>query len=214
MSKSRLQLESFDVTKLSVKPVKVNAMGSKSVDINYDGSPILIQVPRMLSFGVNKWTDTKDNSFYSTTLSFIGMERDEKIKQFYVFLSVLDGWGKQMALENSWEWLGCKTVSKETIEMNYSSSIKVAENKPASAKFKLRKSTSGTYTTKFFTKEKNLIPDEEVDSVFNKGSYVRALIQCNGFWVSNGRIGVSWKVDQMVVEPRVVQDNTVYAFTD
>jgi hypothetical protein len=65
----------------------------------------------------------------------------------------------------------------------------------------------------FFDKSKSVIPSSEVDNVFNKGSHIRALIQCTGIWVAAGKFGLSWKIVQMVVEPRPGIGSS-YAFDD
>ncbi len=224
MSKNRIQLELFDFTKLVVGSTKVNTVGSKSAQIYYNEKPLEIQTPRLLSFGLNKW-GTNDDIYYSTTFSFLGLDNDPKIKSFYDFLKGLDEWGKQMALEHSWEWLGTKQIEKETIDTIYHTTLKEPKP-PGYVRFKIKKSSSGI-STLFFNKEKTEIPKDEIETLFTKGSYIRALIKCNGFWISNGKLGISWKVDQIVIEPRVIEprviepqaveakiDNTIYAFQD
>lgn len=212
-SKNRIQLNTFEVSRLISKPAKTNAMGSKNVPIGYmydkEYETMMVQTPRMLSFGINKFVYSEE-SYYSVTFSFIGIENDEKLKEFHDFLVKLDTWGKELALKNSWEWLGIKNISSETIDVNYHTNIKTS-GKHDYIKMKLRKGVSG-FTTTFFNKDKEVIDNSDIELVFNKGSYVRALLECNGFWVSNGKLGISWKIKQMIVEPRVT--NLEYAFTD
>ncbi len=221
---NRINLESFDVSKLVDKTVKTNAVGGKAIAIGYvfDKEPetILLQTPRMLTFGIDTYNQNPDiPPSYSITFSFLGIEKDDKLKQFYDFLEKLDNWGKTVALKNSWEWLGSKNVTPDIINANYYNNIKIPldksgnpNGKPSFCKFKLRKSANG-FTTTFYNKDKVVIDNELIESSCNKGSYARALLECNGFWVAGGKMGISWKVKQMVVEPRVDLSRE-YAFTD
>ena len=221
---NRIIFESFELEKLVAKSMKTNAIGGKSVPIGYiydkECETMFVQTPRMLTFGIDKFNANTDlPPTYSITFSFIGMENDEKIKLFYNFLEKLDSWGKEVAFRNSWEWLGSKNISMDIIKANYNNNIKIPldksgnpSGKPHFCKFKLRK-LSNEFTTTFFTKDKVVIDSENIDSSCNKGSYARALLECNGFWVVGGKMGISWKVKQMVVEPRV-DFSREYAFTD
>ena len=221
---NRINFETFDTSKLVDKSIKTNAVGSKSVPIGYifdkEAESVLVQTPRMLTFGIDTYNKNPDiPASYSITFSFIGIEKDEKLQLFYDFLNKLDNWGKEVALKNSWEWLGSKHITTDIINANYYTNIKIPldksgnpSGKPSFCKFKLRKSATG-FTTTFYNKDKVVIDNELIESSCNKGSYARALLECNGFWVASGKMGVSWKVKQMVVEPRIDLSRE-YAFTD
>jgi hypothetical protein len=58
-----------------------------------------------------------------------------------------------------------------------------------------------------------MIATDEVETFFNKGSRVRALIQCTGFWIAAGKFGLSWKLKQMIIEPSA-RIGKAYAFND
>jgi hypothetical protein len=79
-------------------------------------------------------------------------------------------------------------------------------------KLKLNKRDGG-FDTSFFTTDKQMLPADEVDSYFNKGSKVRALVQCTGFWIAAGKFGLSWKLKQMIIEPSA-RIGKAYAFND
>lgn len=217
---NRINFETFETSKLVEKSVKTNAVGGKSIAINYmynkELENLVVQTPRMLTFGIDSYNQNTNFPNYSITFSFIGMEKDEKVQKFYSFLEKLDTWGKELAIKNSWEWLGFKNVSIDTIKTNYYDTIKIHLDKSGkinySCRFKIKKLGSG-YTTAFYTKDKVLIENENVTSICNKGSYARALLECNGFWISSGKLGISWKVKQIVVEPRIDLSRE-YAFTD
>jgi hypothetical protein len=226
MAKS-IKLSEFDVNNIKVSAPKVNQAGGKNITTNYnladDVIGLVFQTPRMLSFGVNKWVDPNNPNatpICSVTLSFMGMDTNPKLQEFHEALSALDNWAVDAASKNSWEWLSRKNLSRETLDTVYTHCIKVPldqqtgepNGKPHSMKIKLKSNDSG-FSSVFFNKEKNIIPSEELELHFNKGSNVRALIQCTGFWVAAGKFGLSWKLLQMVVEPRPVFGKE-YAFDD
>ncbi len=226
MAKS-IKISEFDVSNITVGAPKLNQSGGKNINTNYniqDGvAGLVFQTPRMLSFGINKWVDPKDANatpICSATLSFMGMDTNPKLKEFHQTLEALDNWAVDAASKNSWEWLSRKNLSRETLDAVYTRCVKVPldqqtgepNGKPHSMKIKLKSNASG-FTSVFFDKEKNVIPSEELEQIFTKGSHVRALMQCTGFWVAAGKFGLSWKLLQMVVEPRPGFSKE-YAFDD
>lgn len=228
MSNSLLKLKEFESSNLVCSaPKALNAMGAKSVNLNYkfnDGqAPITFQTPWMRSFGINQWVDPKNANAepkLSVTLSFMGHEENEGMSTFKDFLEAIDEWAIDTAHKNSWEWLKTKSAPRDTIAFNYTRSLKVPvdketgepNGKPANMKLKLTKTDTG-YATSFFNTDKQMIPADEVESFFNKGSRVRALVQCTGFWIAAGKFGLSWKLKQMIVEPSA-RIGKEYAFDD
>jgi hypothetical protein len=228
MSNSLLKLKEFDSSNLVCSaPKALNAMGAKSVNLNYkfnDGqSPITFQTPWMRSFGINQWVDPKNANAepkLSVTLSFMGSEENESVTAFKEFLESIDEWAIDTAHKNAWEWLKTKSAPRDTIAFNYTRSLKVPvdqatgepNGKPANMKLKLNKRDGG-FDTSFFNTDKQVIPADEVDGFFNKGSKVRALVQCTGFWIAAGKFGLSWKLKQMIIEPSA-RIGKAYAFND
>ena len=41
------------------------------------------------------------------------------------------------------------------------------------------------------------------NELISKGSHVATLISCGGIWVANGKFGITWRLFQAVVKPRV-----------
>ena len=228
MSNSLLKLKEFDSANIVTSvPKQLNSMGAKSININYkfaDGQgPISLQTPWMRSFGINKWVDEKNASAapkLSITLSFMGHETSEPMSQFKDFLEQVDEWAIDMAHKNSWEWLKTKSAPRDTIAFNYTRTLKVPvdtktgepNGKPANMKLKLMETESG-YTTNFFNVEKQPIEAADVDNFFSKGTKVRGLIQCTGFWIAAGKFGLTWRLKQMVLDPPA-RIGKAYAFDD
>ena len=223
MTDSHIKLHAFEVENIETGSPKTGQSGGKNINVNYSGAPFILQTPRMLSFGINKWQDPKDPSSkpkLSVTLSFMGMESNPKLQEFHEKLTELDNWAVETASKNSWEWLARKNLSRETLETIYTRCIKVPvdiktgepSGKPHNMKVKLQNTTS-SISCAFFTKDRVAIPNDDVEKYFTKGSHVRALIQCSGFWVTAGKFGLTWKLVQVIVEPRAVIGKE-YAFDD
>lgn len=194
--------EIYDLSRLNYKQPKLTITGMKNVAILYETEPFIIQTPRMLSFGINKWTSPEGNSSNSITFSFLNIEKDSKLQKFHKFLEELDYWALTEIQKKSWEWLSIKSISLEEIQANYYKVLRSsANNHPDYIKIKLRNSTSG-YSTTFFNKEKEQIEYSNIDEVFTKGSFVRGLLQCVGLWFADGKFGLSWKLIQLLVESR------------
>jgi hypothetical protein len=227
-----INLNEFSTEHITFGTSKLMPSGGKSIPLSYKQNDSVINVvfvtPRMLSFGINSWCDPKNHNsepVYSITMSFLGMENNTKLAEFHKVISLIDEWALDAASKNSWDWISRKNLSIETIKSIYNPCIKISldsttglpNDKPHSIKIKIKATAKdGGFQTTFFDKEKNVIPGTDIEKVFNIGSYTRAMIQCTGFWSTAGKVGLSWKILQMIVEPRISirMDFKEYAFTD
>jgi hypothetical protein len=225
-----ININDFSTENITFGTAKLMPSGGKSIPLTYKLNDETVnfsfQTPRMLSFGINSWRDPKNHNtdpVYTITMSFVGMENNPKLAEFYKVISLIDEWALESASKNSWDWLSRKNLSIETIKSIYNPCIKipldsttgVPSGKPHSIKIKI-KGKEGGFQTTFFDKEKNVIPGQDIEKVFNVGSYTRAMIQCTGFWTTAGKVGLSWKILQMIVEPRINNHMSFkeYAFED
>jgi hypothetical protein len=195
----------IDFSKITYKSPKMSQMGMKTVALSYNGSPLFIQTPRMLSFGINKSIYQEAFPSDSITFSFLNIENDQHLERFHKFLLNLDEWCLEETRKNSWEWLSVKSLEGEDLTENYYSLIKNSSNGyPDYFKIKLRNGVNG-YTTSFFDINKEIIPSDIIETKFTKGSFVRGLLQCVGLWFREGKFGLTWKLIQLLVEPRIVK---------
>ena len=227
---SSINISNFSTENIIFGSSKLTQNGGKSIPLTYklndETINFVFQTPRMLSFGINSWRDPKNpnsDPVYTITMSFVGVENNPKLAEFYKAISRIDEWALEATSKNSWDWLSRKNLSPETIKSIYNPCIKIPldettglpNSKPHSIKIKIKAKDSGFQTT-FFDKEKNVIPGSDIQKVFNIGSHVRAMIQCTGFWTTAGKFGLSWKILQMIVEPRISNSMEFkeYAFED
>jgi hypothetical protein len=223
-----LKIGEFDSSNLVTStPKPLGKQGGKSVSINYKFSEsqglITLQTPWMRSYGIGKWIDEKNPDApakLSVCLSFGGIESDKKIEEFHTFLEELDQWAIDTVHKNSWSFLQVKNVPKETIAFNFNTSFKTPRDKstgeptgkPDYMKLKINLGSNG-YNVVFFDKEKTRIDDSEVESKFVMLSQVKALLQCTGFWIVNGKYGLTWNLKQIVIDPPA-KIGKEYAFCD
>lgn len=233
-----LKLNEFNSANLIVaSPKPMGNMGGKAIAVNYSfpegQAPITIQTSWMSSFGINKWEFPEPPTApgvpapppqppkLSVTLSFQGVDADPKMGKLRDVLSSIDEWAIDTVHKNSWDWLKIKNAPRDTIAFNYTRSFKYPvdkvtgepNGKPAVMKLKLEREKSGDYKAAFFNKDRVLIPSADVESVFTMGSKVRAIFECNGFWVAAGKCGLTWRLKQLILDP-TVRIGKNYAFND
>jgi hypothetical protein len=195
----------FDFSKITYKSPKMSQMGMKTVAFLYNDLPLLIQTPRMLSFGINKSMFQEGFPSDSVTFSFLNIDNDVHLKRFHQFLKDLDKWCLEETRKKSWEWLSVKSIESKDLIENYYELVKSSSNEyPDYFKIKLRNGVNG-YTNSFFDKNKEIISSDVIETKFTKGSFVRGLVQCVGLWFREGKFGLTWKLIQLVVEPRLVE---------
>ena len=92
-------------------------------------------------------------------------------------------------------------ADKETNEPDYS--------RPPTLKVKIPYWEGEFKGVEVYDQEKNpLFPSEnedevDIQSLITKASNVATLVYCGGIWVANGKFGVTWKLFQAVVKPKV-----------
>ena len=234
MSHLITQPKNFSATSVQFSDVKTNNYGGKMVYINKDGSPLLVQTPKMsIPYGLseNEIQDQKTGEVighkYHINLSFKGMESQhtdpklkkqiQKLKQFHTMIEELDKRVIAEAQKNSLGWLKMKKASQETVEALYTPILIKSKDKdtqepdgkyPDTIKGKIP-FWEGAFKTQIFNDNKEII---DLKTSLVKGAESKALIKCTGIWFAGGRFGVGWKVEQMSV--KVPESLSGYSFVD
>lgn len=212
----------FNVQKdFTYTKVKVNN-GRKSVGILNKESmkQLYMSTPLMLTWGVNVYVDEKSGAkTYDMALQF---PKDEYNSDACVaFLKNMQAFEEKIkadAIVNSRDWLGKTKVEPAVIDALWSPMLKYPKDKetnepdysrPPTLKIKIPYWEGEFKGVEVYDQEKNpLFPcenDDEVDiqSLISKASNVATLVYCGGIWVANGKFGVTWKLFQAVVKPKV-----------
>jgi hypothetical protein len=208
----------FDVSKVHFGTPRTNDNGGKSIYLSFNKAPIVLQTPEMVApFGKQKWENDKGVPKHTLDLSFKDKDKRDLLKTFFDKMTELDEKLVDSALENSFDWLKKKGVSRDVVKNLYTPlvrhpidkatgeiSTKYAPTFKLSLPFK-----DGAFTTEVYDGARKLV---DLNAIETKGARVTAIIQCLGVWVAAGKFGCTWKVLQMkVVPPQAIKG---YAFKE
>ncbi len=201
---------------------KVNSVGGRSVGIvNSKTSTVLnLSSPLMLTWGVQSFTDDKSGKVsYDLALQFPneGFETPAT-KKFLENMSAFEKKIKEDAITNSKEWFSKPKMTSDAVEALWTPILKYPKNKDT-----LEADTSRAPTIKvklpfwdgawkelelYDVDMKPVFPDPmnaalSPQDLIAKGSHIAVSIQCGGIWFANGKFGVTWKLFQAIVKPKM-----------
>tara|TARA_Y100000389_G_scaffold59393_1_gene55447 strand:- start:5797 stop:6720 length:924 start_codon:yes stop_codon:yes gene_type:complete len=201
--------------------VKLNN-GRKSVGIlNKDNmKQLYLSTPLMLSWGVNEYVDDKSGvKTYDMALQFPKEEyNNPACVEFLKNMQAFEEKIKRDAIINSKDWLGKTKLESAVVDALWSPMLKYPKDKetnepdysrPPTLKVKIPYWEGEYKGVEVYDQEKNILfPSEEsndvdIQSLITKASNVATLIYCGGIWVANGKFGVTWKLFQAIVKPRI-----------
>lgn len=207
----------FDISQVQFGNPRVSDNGRKSIYVNYNKAPIILQTPAMIApFGIQRWEGDTGNK-YTLELSFRGMEEREGLKTFFDKINEFSDYLVDAGTKNQFEWLKKKGCTKDTIKELFTPQIRYATDRntgeintkyPPTFKLSIP-FVNGSFDCDVFDNKKNPIDLSNIDT---KGAKITAIIQCNGIWVAAGNFGCTWKVKVLKVVP--VQKISGYAFLD
>jgi len=199
----------FDVSKLAFGEIKSLQSGAKSVNMNYAGGPLILQVSNVdLPYGLNA-----DDKFgpvkYSVNLSLNGYDTKPKMKEIFDMLEAIDDRVTGECVEKNWlkkpgmtqQILKQMKLYKPTVKFSEDSNTGARKPYPPTVKVSLRQ-RNGKFETSFFDTDKKEIKDVPIEDLIVKRMSVSALIECTGVWVSSVGCGLSWKLTQLKVVSR------------
>ena len=212
--------KNIDVSKLRYGEVKKNAVGGKSVYVNYAGEPLDFQIPVMhIPYGISDASllggnkDSKDRRpSYSLNVSFKGMDDSKPLKNLYEKLQEIENKVKKDVFENRVTWLNDRYDDMEMIVNRlFSSNIQLDKDKetkkvlnryPPTFRVKIpSKSTNdastGEIMTEFLFNSYDMENTEiNFDKIINnlKGGKAKLIIRFVGLWFAGGKYGCTWKI--------------------
>jgi hypothetical protein len=201
---------------------KVNSVGGRSVGIvNSKTSSVLnLSSPLMLTWGVQSFTDDKSGKVsYDLALQFPneGFETPAT-KKFLDNMTAFEKKIKEDAITNSKEWFSKPKMTSDAVDALWTPILKYPKNKDT-----LEADTSRAPTIKvklpfwdgawkdlelYDTDMQSVFPDPmnpalSPQDLIAKGSHIAVSIQCGGIWFANGKFGVTWKLFQAIVKPKM-----------
>ena len=201
---------------------KVNSVGGRSVGIvNAKTSTVLnLSTPLMLTWGVNDFTDEKSGKVsYDLALQFPneGFETPAT-KKFLANIAAFEKRIKEDAITNSKEWFSKPKMTSDAVDALWTPILKYPKNKDTLEADMTRAPTLKVKLPFWDGQWKELeLYDVDMQPIFPdasnpalspkdliaKGSHIAVSIQCGGIWFANGKFGVTWKLFQAIVKPKM-----------
>lgn len=209
--------KNVDVSKLSFLPPKKNAVGGKSILVNYAGERVVLQLPVLhIPYGVSdaanvvvdktsKKAEPKPPR-YVLDVSFRGKEDNKAINNFFEKVQEIENKIKREAFVNRLSWLGDNYDDMEPlVARDFRSNIRFDKDKETN---KLLNRYPPTFRVKLpyvqetenfnfdsYDMEGNEVDFKELIGKNNlKGAKCRLLVQLVGLWFAGGKYGCTWKV--------------------
>lgn len=181
--------------------------GARSVFINYNKKPLLLQTPPMKCvFGVKCWPSAPgaDEGNEKATMELAFSAREDDV--FLAKAKAFDAKIVQDCLEKSGMWLKGKYNSADVVRALYTPLVRYPKDKftgevsnkyPPTIRLALPRHNGSIVCDAYDLNKQPL----DINTVELKGAQVTAIIQCLGVWIAAGKFGVSWKVVQLRVKP-------------
>jgi len=210
------------LTDMKYTKPKVNSVGGRSVGIvNSKTSTVLnLSSPLMLTWGVNDFTDEKSGKVsYDLALQFPndGFETPAT-KKFIANMAAFEKRIKEDAITNSKEWFSKPKMTADAVDALWTPVLKYPKNKDTLEADMSRAPTLKVKLPFWDGQWKELeLYDVDMQPIFPdasnpalspkdliaKGSHIAVSIQCGGIWFANGKFGLTWKLFQAIVKPKM-----------
>ena len=236
ITKMITKAKAFDATNVTYKEPVINKRGGKSVQLNLDGQPLVLQIPLMLTWGVNERIDEQSGRVsYDMALQFNG--DSPSILKFLEALKILENKVKEDSCTTmSKKWHGKSKMSREVMDalmypiLKYPR-LKDRNGQPTSdpdydryptMKLKIPYWENNFNVELYDMDSKPLYLSGKTDpnvtpvTAIPKASHIKGLIQCTGIWFAGGKCGVTWKLVQACVRPpaRILGAGTCHILDD
>ena len=222
-----VKAKEFQPSKVTYDEPQTNKRGGKSVNLRLNGQPIVLQVPLMLTWGVNEWVDEGTGSVkYDMALQF-DPQKSTSQQKFLNAMKTMEDKVKDDAVTNAKKWFG-KKMSREVVDALMYPILKYPKDKETGEPDVNRNPTlklkvpfwEGRYNVEIYGMDRkalylppkygkgaegNKAPEQDATSTpvdfVPKASHVKGLIRCNGMWFAGGKCGVTWQLVQIQVRP-------------
>ena len=215
--------KSFNADAVTYKPALNNKRGGKSVQLLLSGQPIVLQVPLMLTWGVNERVDEQSGRVtYDMALDF--RNETTSVNKFKEAMTAFENKIKADCIKNSKEWFGKSKMSSELVdnlmypilkypklkdsdgnytdEADYSRAPSLKVKLPFwEGRFNVELYNYADKTPLYLPPKKDELAETSPVECIPKASHINGLIACQGMWFAGGRCGVTWKLVQACVRP-------------
>ena len=213
----------FDCEQVKYKPPTTNTRGGKDVKVQLNGSNLVLQVPLMLTWGLNE-RDNDGRMSYDVSLQFephkypAQQRALDNMKSFENKL-LNDG------VVNSKAWFGKTKMTREVVEAMMWPILKYPKMKDGSGEPDYSRNPTMKLKVPYWDNQFNVemydmdgVPqyrqpkEGQWEAEQNKGSpmtllpkgtHLTGLIQCTGLWFAGGKFGCTWKLLQAKLQQPV-----------
>ena len=209
--------KSFNASDVTYREPVVNKRGGKSVQLQLGGQPIVLQIPLMLTWGVNEYLDEKTEAkSYDMALQFPNDEyNNPESVAFLKNMQQLEKRIKSDAITNCKDWLNKTKTSPDAVDALWTPMLRYPKDKETgdfdysrapTLKVKLNYWDGEYKNTEIYDDSKMLLFPNDNETLpvelITKGAHVATILSCGGIWVANGKFGIIWRLFQAVVKPR------------
>jgi hypothetical protein len=215
-----LSPSAWDTSAIKFLPPRVNDMGGKAINVisRQTNRSLHISTPLMMTWGIADYVNDQGESDgkFSITLNFPNEEYStDATNEFLVKMKDFENKILDAAVENSEQWWG-ESMSREICKHTFFPFMKYRKDKetkkldyisPPSIRAKIPK-YGDKWNMDLYDTDKNMIfpcddPDSTPPDFVPKMSNIACVLQCGGVWIGGKGWGITWKMVQGIVKPRV-----------
>lgn len=212
---------------------RLNKVGGKSVGIinKHSSRQLMLSTPLMLTWGINRRVDEQTGKeSYDMSLQFPQESyASEQTTRFLNAMLEFENQVKEATIENSKTWLNKSSITNAHLEVMFHPMLQWPKNKETGEPDRTRAPTlkvkldywDNNFNCEIYDMNKDqLFPNPSDPSVtpcdlVTKASNVACIIKCGGIWITNGKLGVTWRLVQAVVKPKAsIQGRCVIELTN
>ena len=208
-------------TDIKYSKAKVNSSGGKSVGVvnAHTGQTLYLGTPLLMTWGIQEFVDEKTKKVsYDMALQFPSEEYQSADSK--AFLEAMVAFEKKLkadALVNSKDWFAKPKMTPDAVDALFTPVLKYPVDK-ATCEKDMSKAPTMKIKVPFWNNKWEGIEVYDADKVclypssnpsvspkdlITKQSHVVTMIQCGGVWFANGKFGVTWRLVQGIVQPRL-----------
>jgi len=215
----------WDTSAIKFMPPRVNDMGGKAINVvsTQSNRSLHITTPLMMTWGISDYVNEHGESDgkFSITLNFPNDDYStDATNEFLAKMKAFENEILDAAVKNSSKWWG-EDMSREICKHTFFPFLKYRKDKetkkldydsPPSIRAKVPKYGNDWKVELYDTENKSLFPSSDPDATppdfVPKLSNIACVLQCGGIWIGGKGWGLTWKMVQGVVKPRI--DNSIY----
>lgn len=223
-----IEYNQWDVKQIKYMPPKINDKGGKAINLisTQTNRGLSISTPLMITWGISDYCDEQGNSDGKFSISLSFPNDDYKTDDSDLFLQKCKDFENKIiddAVLNSELWFG-KKKSRELVEDSFFPFLKWSKDKttkaydytkPPSLKIKVpcykdKNTGLDKWSCQLYDVDYNLIFPNELKQnltpmdLVPRGSNVVCGFQCTGIWTGGKGWGITWKLVQAIVKPKVI----------